>query len=153
MPDDIQNAYYPPQSFLFEVYIDNVNTKNDCQFQEISGINAEIKFEEVREGGINTFSHKLPKNVSYPNLVLKRGLVKGSSVILNWVKVSLEQFVFTPRNIIVKLSDKEGSPLVKWSFKNAYPVALKIGDFKAMDNAYVIETLEFAYNSFERDDT
>ena len=151
MPDDIQNANYPPPSFLFEVSIEHMDTKDVCRFQEISGINAEIKFEEIREGGINTFSRKLPKNVIYPNLVLKRGLIKGSSLILNWVKATLEQFVFTPHNIIVKLLDKEGNPLVKWSFQNAYPVAMKIGDFKAMDDAYVIETLEFAYNSFERE--
>ena len=152
MPADIQNADYPPPSFLFEVYIGDVTTKEDCFFQEIGGLNVDIKVEEVREGGMNTFSHMLPRNVSYPNLVLKRGLVKGSSLILDWVKVTLEQFVFSPRKIVVKLLDKEGLPLVKWNFLNAYPVAVKIGDFKAMDNTYIIETLEFAYNSFERED-
>lgn len=152
MPENIPNSNYPPISFLFEVSIENINMKDDGHFQEISGINAEIKFEDVKEGAINTLSHKLPKNVSYPNLVLKRGILKAASPLLDWVKVAVEQFDFTPHNIIVKLLDNEGTPLLKWSFQNAYPVAVKIGDFKAIENSYVIETLEFAYNSFKRDD-
>ena len=143
MPTNNQDLYYPPPTFLFEVSIDGMTTKNNCCFQEIGGLNVDIKTEEVVAGGINAFSHKLPKNNKYNNLVLKRGLINESSLILDWAKDSLEKFVFTPRNLLVKLFDHKGLPLVTWRFQNAYPVAMKIADFKALDNAYLIETIEF----------
>lgn len=66
---DIQEAYYPPLSFLFELYIAEVIKKEDWPFQEIGGLKADIKMDEGREKGIRTFSRKLPQNVSYSNLV------------------------------------------------------------------------------------
>lgn len=152
MPTDNQDSYYPPPTFLFNISIDGMTTNDECSFQEVSGLNVAINTEEVKEGGSNTFSHKLPANVRYNNLVVKRGLLKESSLILIWVKETLEQFVFTPRNLLVKLLDHQGLALVTWRFQNAYPVAIKIGDFNALNNAYMIETIEFAYDSFVRVD-
>jgi phage tail-like protein len=150
MTEDTQHSYYPQPPFLFEVSVDDVTSKDDCCFQEIGDLNVDIKADDVKEAGVNTFSHKPPGSVNDRNLVLKRGLIKGSSLMLDWFAVALEQFVFSPRNVVVTLLDRAGIPLATWSFQDAYPVAVKIGDFKAMDNAYVIETLEFAFNSFER---
>ncbi|SJZ92545.1 phage tail protein [Sediminibacterium ginsengisoli] len=144
--------YTIPVGFSFKVifpalfFLDG----NECSFQDVSGINVSITTTDIQEGGVNTL-YKLPEKVKYDNLVLKRGLLKSSSLYL-WMRSSFRDFSFTPMDIIVNLQDEKGTPSVSWAFRKAYPVALKISDLKAMDNAIVIETLELAYSYFERTD-
>jgi phage tail-like protein len=49
----------------------------DAIFQEVSGISTEMLLNELREGGENRFGHRLSKQTKHPNLVFKRGIVKG----------------------------------------------------------------------------
>lgn len=145
-----QYPYTIPVGFSFKVifpalfFLDG----NECSFQDVSGINVSIVTTDVQEGGVSAV-YKLPEKVKYDNLVLKRGLLKGSSLYL-WMRNSFKNFDFRPMDVIVNLQDERGVPSVSWMFRKAYPVSLKISEFKAMDNAIVIETLELSYNYFER---
>ena len=71
--------FYPPVGFHFLVRFEGLLLKYpgipDIGFQSVSGINADITIEEYHEGGENRFKHKLPNPVTYPNLVLKRGML------------------------------------------------------------------------------
>jgi phage tail-like protein len=149
MPDGAQNGYYPPVAFTFSVKVEGIMGINEGDFQEVSGLNVKFGTEEVPEGGENRFVHRLPTTPKYENLVLKRGLLKGSALI-NWVQTSLDFFKFTPKLVQVSLLDGSGSPLVTWSFANAYPVSLKISDLKAQENAIVVETLELSFDYFTK---
>ena len=44
------------------------------RFTEVSGLQVEVGVETVAEGGQNGFVHKLPSRMTWPNLVLRRGL-------------------------------------------------------------------------------
>jgi len=46
--------------------------------------------------------------------------------------------------------NEEGNPLVNWAFYNAYPVAVKVSYLNSTENKYNIETLELAYDYYER---
>ena len=144
---DSQNNYYPPVGFYFQVAIQGISGINEGNFQEVSGLNVKIGVEEVKEGGETRFVHRLPTPPKYENLVLKRGMLLGSPLIA-WVKTSIESFTFTPKTVYVKLLDEKKTPIAVWSFVNAYPVAVKISDFKAQENAIAIETLELAFSYF-----
>ena len=54
-------------------------------FSEVSGLEMNTEFEEYKEGGVNTFVHKLPTITKYQNLVLKRGMT-DSNTLYNWEK-------------------------------------------------------------------
>ena len=43
-------------------------------FTRVKGLSREMKHESYREGGVNEYEHKLITQVSYPVLVLERGL-------------------------------------------------------------------------------
>jgi len=73
---------------------------NEGSFQEVSGLNVKLGTEEVPEGGENRYVHRLPTVPKYENLVLKRGLLKGSPLI-DWVRKSVEQFKFEPKMVLV----------------------------------------------------
>ncbi|MBC7913222.1 MAG: phage tail protein [Pyrinomonadaceae bacterium] len=140
-------SYYPPAGFFFTVTISGVSGIEESSFQDVSGLSAKLGTEDIKEGGENRFSYRFPTPAKYENLVLKRGMLVGSPLI-NWVKDGIEQFKFTPKLVIVSLLDANAAPLATWNFINAYPVAFKISDFKAQENAIVVETLELAYNHF-----
>ena len=140
-------SYYPPAGFSFTVTITGISGIEESSFQEVSGLNAKLGTEDIKEGGENRFSYRFPTPAKYENLVLKRGMLVGSPLI-NWVRDGIEQFKFTPKLVVVSLLNENAQPLATWNFINAYPVAFKISEFKAQENAIVLETLELAYNYF-----
>ncbi len=144
-------VYYPPVGFHFKVEFIGVADGNDSdtRFQEVSGLNMELGTEEVIEGGENRFSHKLPDRAKYGNLVLKRGMLRDSQLI-SWCKDAIENFNFSPVEVIVMLLNENHEPLASWTFSKVWPVKWNISDFKSTDNSIVVETLELAYNYFRR---
>lgn len=145
--------YYPPIAFHFKVEfteIDGVTvSKNDHQFQSVSGLNIELETEEIAEGGENRFKHVIPIRTKFSNLVLKRGMLVDSGVI-KWVQKALEGFEFSPANLIVSLLNEKHEALQTWNIVHAIPVKWEVGDFNAEENKLAIETLELTYNYFKR---
>jgi len=138
-----------PAAFSFLVKVDGVNGTYEGSFQDVSGISVKLGTETIKEGGENHFEHRLPNPPKYENLVLKRGMVLNSELI-KWAQKAVERFNITTKTVTISLLDDNAAPLASWSFVNAYPVALKISDFKAQENAIVIETLELSYSYFTR---
>ena len=153
-------SYYPPCGFYFKVdfvSVDGMSEDTEQRFQEVSGLTVEIETEELKEGGENRFTYKLPKRAKYPNLVLKRGLLKGTK-ILAWLNDCMTGYFLAtpapvflkPSDIIITLMDEAGAETAVWSVVQAYPVKMSTSDFKASDNSIVIETIELAYQYFNR---
>ena len=117
-------------------------------FSEVSGLQAETEFEEVREGGVNHHVHKLPKITKYPNLVLKRGIT-DSTLLWQWYQ-DVVRGMLTRMGIYVMLLDEVGSVIWMWSFIDAYPVRWTGPEMRADSSAVAIEALELAHNGFVR---
>jgi phage tail-like protein len=148
MPNN-ESGFYPPVGFYFKVNIIGISGVNEGSFQEVSGLNVKLGTEEIKEGGENRFTHRLPSYPKYENLVLKRGMLTDSSLI-TWARKAIEQFTITPTTVVLNLMDEQSSPLATWKFVKAYPVGIKVSDFKAQENAIVVETLELCFDYFER---
>ncbi len=146
MPADL---YYPPVGFYFKVNVIGITGTNEGNFQEVSGLSFKLGVKDVQEGGENRFIHRFPVPTKYDNLILKRGMLIGSPLI-NWAKTCIEQFTFKPATVVVNLMDEVSSPIASWKFINAYPVGIKISDFKSQENAVVVETLELCYDYFNK---
>lgn len=151
-------SYHPPAAFSFKVdFLDVPGAGSDTEqrFQEVSGLSVEITTEDLNEGGENGFTYKLPKRARYPNLVLKRGMLTNSA-LRKWLQDAMSTYFialdysFKPSDILVTLQNEAGDPLAVWKVLQAYPVKWSTSDFKATDNALVIETIELAYQFFER---
>jgi phage tail-like protein len=151
-------SYHPPAGFHFKVEfvgVTGMGTDTEQRFQEVSGLSFEIETEILREGGENRFEYKLPKRAKYPNLVLKRGLLPGSA-FLNWFKSAMSTYFtvvlyeFKPADISITLLDEADQPLAIWNVVQAYPLKWAMSDLKSSENALVIETIELAYQYFER---
>ena len=143
------DQYYPPVGFSFKVNVEGITGVNEGSFQEVSGLNVKISPKNVEEGGENRFVHRFPTPPNYENLVLKRGMLIGSPLI-QWARNSFELFTFTPKIVNINLLNQTGAPISTWRFVNAYPVAMKISEFKAQENTLVVETMELCFDYFTK---
>ena len=142
------NNIYPPVSFHFKVEFNGISSQDkNVQFQSVSGLSVDIETEEFAEGGENRFKHKLPVRSKFPNLILKRGLVTDSEVII-WCRNAIESFQFEPVDLTVKLLNENHEPLITWNVVHAYPVKWSVADLNAEESKIAIETIELAYNYF-----
>ncbi len=141
----------PPLGFRFGVLFfagGVIPNPLDILFQKVSGLSSTINTTTVEEGGQNLYSHRLPGKIQYDNLVLERGLVVGSPLVIEF-NVAMSLFKFAPSNVLVTLLDDAGIPISAWLFMNAYPVKWRVSDLDATANTVVIETLELAYQRMQ----
>ncbi|HVU55783.1 MAG TPA: phage tail protein [Puia sp.] len=148
------NTYYPPVCFHFKVEFGFKQElhgvapmENDVMFQSVSGLSSELQTESIKEGGENRFEHELPVRTKYPNLVLKRGLIKDSSLI-TWCLNTFQHLAIRPVDIEVKLLNEKHEPLLTWAVKQAWPKKWNVDDLSAMDSKVLIESLELRYQFF-----
>ncbi|UFH55816.1 phage tail protein [Spirosoma sp. KNUC1025] len=141
-------GYYPPVGFHFQVVFLGLGNDNDQRFQSVGGLNVEFDVETVKEGGENRFEHKLPGRAKYPDLSLKRGLLKDSSVI-NWCLNALKNRTISPVDINVSLLNEKHTPLMTWKVYKAWPRKWSVSDFNAGENSVVVESLDICYSYFD----
>lgn len=137
---------YPLPAFHFRVVFQGGG--GDTSFLEVDGIAAKREVETVVEGGENRFSHRLPKALEHPNLVLKRGIAAEESKLVGWCRDVLEGDLAQPiklRSLDVHLLDAAGDPVRSWSIVDAFPIAWTVEAFGAMKNEVAIERIELAY--------
>ncbi len=135
-------------TFLFEV--DGIEIGN---FMEVSGLEVSIETEDITEGGQNSFVHKLPGRMTWPNITLKRGATKASN-LLQWLNESSgEQFAangnkMTRKSAAITLVDRTGVRLTSWDFVDAFPVKWSGPTFAAENGEAPTEQLEIAHHGF-----
>ncbi|MBS1656925.1 MAG: phage tail protein [Bacteroidetes bacterium] len=140
---------YPAPGFHFLVAFELFPQRDiDVRFQEVSGLTVNVQTEEIREGGENRFTHKLPIRTNYSDIVLKRGLFTFSGVI-EWCRDAVENFNFKPTNVLISLMNDSHVPLNSWYVVNAIPIKWEVSSFNAEQSSAVIETLTLSYRYYK----
>ncbi len=98
----VETMHDLPVSFHFKVEFGNSSDDQDNRFQEVAGLSAEITTEEVREGGLNEYVHRLPTGTKYGNLVLKRGYL-GDGEIVKSCRRAVEEFSFETTSVLASV--------------------------------------------------
>ena len=107
----------------------------------------ELETEQLKSGGENRFTFKLPTRGQYPNLVLKKGLFVDSG-LAGWVNDAILNFDIQPATVIVSLLNENQEPLQAYKCVNAYPQKWSISDFNAQESQILVETMELYYQYF-----
>ena len=157
---EFKDEYRPPPKFHFRVDFPAL-APGGYGFQEVSGMTVEWSHESISEGGLNTYSHKVPGKISYENLTLRRGIVGITSPLVAWINTFMNLGVngivakmghnnlTTP--LTVTLLDENSLPNMVWSFVGAFPVKWNFGELNSEDDSSVmIEEIELAYKYFIR---
>lgn len=142
--------FYPPVGFHFKVEFIGLGNHADTRFTEVGGLAVEMGSEEVAEGGENRFVQKYPTRAKYPELVLKRGLLKDSGV-WQWIKESIVDYAIKPSNVDIHLLNESHEPLMTWHVIGAWPTKWAVADLNASSNVYAVESMQLAYQYFTVD--
>lgn len=134
----------PLHGFRFLVEIDGIAAAG---FMRVKGLAREVKYESLREGGVNDYEHKLFTQVSYNNLVLERGLAQDT--LWNWA-LAVSNGDIERKSITVALQDRDGGSKWTWHVDHAYPVKWSVSDLDASASQVTLESVEFVHHGLRR---
>ena len=146
--DNFESQRVTAASFLVEV--DGVEIG---RFMEITGLEVEVGVESIEEGGENGYVHKLPGRMTWPNLVLKRGITQNDS-LLKWLNKSSGEGFSGEGNKLkrssaaITLIGPSGTRLRAWNFDGAFPIKWRGPTFAAGSTEMAVEELEIAHHGF-----
>ena len=131
----------PYQNFHFFVEIEGVFCAG---FTECSGLEIATETFEYKEGGLNTYTHKLPVRTSFGNVTLKHGLTPTPEW-WGWYMGVVRGQIMRKHLSIVQYNSQQ-QEVRRWDFKGAYPVKWVGPKFNAAGKKDVsIETREIAH--------
>jgi len=139
-------ANYPNLAAFFRIEVKNLIVGG---FSECTGLQVETEVEEHREGGLNEYSHKLPKGSKYGTITLKRGFV-NSDELWTWNQNVVDGVSNQRKDISIILTDRQGQDICRWNVSKALPVKWNSSEFKADANAVLVETLELVHHGFAK---
>jgi phage tail-like protein len=140
----------PFASFRFSVEIDN-NREFTGIFTELKLPDVEWDIQEMKEGGLNAFTHQLPGRRKASKVTLKNGLAtKG--VLMDWyANLMDEDFNKFLKTVTITLLNSEHKAVMRWNISNAYPSKLTWPELKTSDNVVAIQTLELVCGEVKLD--
>ncbi|HEV8209502.1 MAG TPA: phage tail protein [Vicinamibacterales bacterium] len=134
----------PLRGFRFLLEIDGIASGG---FTRVKGIAREVKYESYREGGVVEYEHKLVSQVSYPVLILERGLALDD--LWRWAQ-AIADGEMTRRTIHIRLQNEAGEKAWAWQIQHALPVKWSASDLDAQNSPVVMESLELAHHGLRK---
>jgi phage tail-like protein len=130
----------PHPGFRFIVEIEGIaqGIFTDCTLPDIAW-----DVQEIKEGGLNTFTHQLPGRRKGAKITLKKGLVREA--LLDWYSDMMsERFTNTRKTVDITLLNSTHRPVIRWICADAYPTKWTGPTLKTSDSAIATQTLELA---------
>lgn len=141
------------ESSTTATFLVKVDGEEIGRFTEAQGLSVDIEVEELKEGGQNGFVHKLPGRMSWPNLVLKRGVTETDNLLAWLNRSSGDGFAgagnkLKRNTLAVTLVSADGRALRSWNFEGAFPVKWNGPTFAVSSDELAVEELEIAHHGF-----
>jgi phage tail-like protein len=134
----------PLRGFRFLLEIDGITSGG---FSRVKGLSREVKYESYREGGVNDYEHKLITQVSYPVVVLERGLALDD--LWKWALATADGEV-QRKTLRIRLQNEAGEQTWSWQVEYALPVKWSASDLDAQSSQVVMESLELAHHGLRK---
>ena len=122
-------------------------------FSEVSGLEVTVDVATYAEGGENGFVHQLPGRMSWPHVVLRRGVTQ-SDALFSWVNKAAGSGFAANGNQLTRSTGaitavgSDGSRLRSWELQDVFAVRW-VGPKFAVDSAEKLdEELELAHHGF-----
>jgi phage tail-like protein len=134
----------PLRGFRFLVEIEGIASGG---FTRVKGLSRELKIESYREGGVNEYEHKLVTQVTYPVVVLERGLALDD--LWKWALAAADGDV-KRKTVWIRLQDEANERTWAWQVEWAIPVKWTASDLDAQTSPVVMESLELAHHGLRK---
>ena len=135
--DTIKNKY-PLPVYNYRVSIEDT----DISFSEVSGLAVEYEPIVYKHGlSWKEGSDIMPGMKQSIRITMKKGLVKKGHVLHDWIG-TVNQTKVSKKNLLIRLCDESGAPVISWHVLSAVPLKLTVPTFDAASNDVAIESLE-----------
>jgi phage tail-like protein len=134
----------PLRGFRFLLEIEGITSGG---FTRVKGLSREVKHESYREGGVNEYEHKLVTQVSYPVIVLERGLAFDD--LWKWA-LEVADGEIRRKTIWIRLQNVANEKMWAWEIAYALPVKWTASDLDAQSSQVVVESLELAHHGLRK---
>ncbi|MGE5109252.1 MAG: phage tail protein [Acidobacteriaceae bacterium] len=134
----------PLRGFRFLLEIEGIVSGG---FTRVKGLSRELKHESYREGGVVEYEHKLVTQVSFPVLVLERGLALDD--LWKWAQAAADGDV-QRKTVWIRLQNEAGEKAWSWQVEWALPVKWTATDLDAQNSQVVMESLELAHHGLRK---
>jgi phage tail-like protein len=145
---DLKGELPTAASFLFEV--DGVEIG---VFSQVSGLEVRVEVATYQEGGENGYLHNLPGRMTWPNIVLRRG-VTDSDALFSWVNKAAGDGFSANNNSLTRSTGAitvigtDGQRLRAWQLQGVFAVHWRGPNFDAGSTDPLSEELELAHHGF-----
>lgn len=123
-------------TFRFVVEVQGIS---NAVFTECTLPVIEWEMEEVKEGGLNTYTHQLPGRRKGARVTLKNGI--GEKQLVQWYIEAMSES-YKRKTVTISLKDEKKNEVAKWVLEGALPVKWTGPALKPDDNSIAIQTLE-----------
>ena len=134
--DTLRKTTNPAFRFIVEIAGAKLGAFTECSVPVI-----EWEIEQIKEGGLNTFTHQLPGRRKGGKITLKNGV--GSSTLFDWYRKTMSE-TFERKKITVSLLDYKMETIISWDLDGAYPCKWTGPQLKSSENSVAIQSLELA---------
>ncbi|MCP2730637.1 phage tail protein [Limnofasciculus baicalensis] len=147
--------------FYFELHLEGSNESVDAFFMECKGFKTSQQVIEICEVTPNKWGAsgnavgevvrtKIPGNLSFTNMTLRRGLTL-SMTLWNWLEsVQTGNWKKQRRDGSIQLYTHGAKEEFRFEFKRAWPVSYNITDLKSDPGEIEMEELEIAVEELKR---
>ncbi len=132
--EELKNRY-PLPAYNYKVTIDS----EDVSFSEITGLSIDNYDIAAYKDGLSFMTGTLFKPIKRQkpvNITFKRGVFKKSDLFFEWLKDP------EAKQIDISMCDEDGTPIISWSIREAYPVKMSGPEVNATSKEVAIESLE-----------
>jgi phage tail-like protein len=134
----------PLRGFRFLLEIEGITSGG---FTRVKGLSREVRYESYREGGVTEYEHKLLTQVTYPVVVLERGLALDD--LWKWAQAAADGDV-ERKTIRLRLQNEANEKMWAWQIEYAVPVKWTASDLDAQASPVVMESLELAHHGLRK---
>ncbi|MCL4264257.1 MAG: phage tail protein [Anaerolineae bacterium] len=134
--DALRQTAVPAFRFVVEIGGTPQAAFTECTLPAI-----EWEMEEVKEGGLNTYTHMLPGRRKGAKMTLKNGV--GSGELYDWCLKQMGE-TFERKQVTVSLMNSMKKKVMSWTLAGAYPLKWTGPQLKSSDNSVAIQSLELA---------
>lgn len=135
-------------AFLFEVEGEEIGV-----FSEIEGLEVTVDVESYAEGGENGYVHMLPGRMSWPHIVLRRGVTTSDS-LFEWIQKTAGAGYASNSNSLsrntasITAISSQGKRLRSWNLVDAFAVRWVGPKFDSSSTSPLQEEIELAHHGF-----
>lgn len=132
--------------FRFNVVIDDINLMT---FTEFALPSLTVEFDTWKEGGQNTYSHKIPKRVELGTVRLKHGITSDLELLGWYMDVLNGNYKEAKKQVAVELIAPLGYAVIVWNFRDAFPIKWSGPLLKSDATGVTIDEIELVYHGFD----